>query len=74
MSDSFSQADCYFQTSDNSDGTFWISASPQNGQLKLDGRIIDIGLDLKPGTPMKEADELSALLRKYVTSVRVRHR
>jgi len=74
MSDFFSKADCYFKTSDNEDGTFWISASPQSGQLKLDGRTIEIGLDLKPGTPIQEADELSELLRKYVTSVRIWHR
>jgi hypothetical protein len=53
-SNSFSKAHCYFQASDNEDGAFWISASPQGDPLKPEGRIIDIGLRL--GTPMKEAD------------------
>ena len=32
----------------------------------LGGRTTGIGFDLKPATPMKEADNLAALLRKYV--------
>lgn len=71
MSDSFSKAYCYFQTSDNEDGTFWIYVSPQNKALKLGEQTIEIGLDLEPGTPMKEADDLAALLRKYVIQVRI---
>ena len=71
MSYSFSKADCFFQTSDNEDGTFWISASPQGEALKLGGRAIQVALDLKPDTPMKEADELAAMLRKYVAHVRL---
>jgi hypothetical protein len=71
MSDSFSKADCFFQTSDNEDGTFWISASPQGESLKLGGQAIQVGLDLKPDTSMKEADELAAMLRKYVAHVRI---
>ena len=71
MTYSFSKPDCYFQTSDNEDGTFWISASPQGEPLKLGGRVIQVGLDLRPDTPMKEADELAAKLRKYVAHVRI---
>ena len=71
MSDSFSKAACYFQTSDNEDGTFWISAGPQGEPLKLAGRVIQVGLDIKPDTPMKEADELAAMLRKYVAHLRI---
>jgi hypothetical protein len=71
MSDSYSKANCYFQTSDNQDGTFWISASPRGEPLKIAGRIVQVGLDLRPDTPMKEADELAAKLRKYVAHVRV---
>lgn len=73
MDNSYSKAYCYFQTSDKDDGTFWISASPQGEPLKLAGRNIGIGLDLKPDTPMKEADDLAALLRKYVSHVRIWH-
>lgn len=71
MNNSFSKAVCFFQTSDNEDGTFWISASPQGEPLKLRGRAIQLGLDIKPETPMKEADELAAMLRKYVAHVRI---
>jgi hypothetical protein len=70
---SFSKADCYFQTSDNEDGTFWIWASPQGQPLKVAGQTITIGLDLTPGTSMKEADDLAVLLRKYVSHVRISH-
>ena len=73
MSGTFSKADCYFQTSDNEDGTFWISASPRGEPLKLAGQVINFGLDLRPDTPMKEADELAARLRKYVAHVRIWH-
>jgi hypothetical protein len=71
MSDSFSKANCSFHTSDNEDGTFWICADPQGATLKLGGRAVDVGLDLKPGTSMKEADDLAATLREFVAQVRL---
>jgi hypothetical protein len=71
MSDSFSKATCSFKTCDNEDGSFWISANPEGPPLKLSGRVIEVGLDLKPGTPMKEADDLAATLERYVAHVRL---
>jgi hypothetical protein len=65
----YTKAFCFFQTSDNADGTFWIWASPQGEPLTLDRRDVTFGLDIKPGTPIQEAAELTALLRKYVTQV-----
>ena len=69
----FSKAHCYFQTSDNPDGTFWIYVSAQDQPLKLDNREIGIGLHLKPDMPMKEADDFAGLLNKYVTHVQVQY-
>jgi hypothetical protein len=56
----YTKAYCHFQTSDNEDGTFWIWASPQGQPLILDGQEVTVGLDIKPGTPASEADELAA--------------
>jgi hypothetical protein len=72
MIDQVTTAYCYFQTSDNSDGTFWIAVQPQdNKDLKIAGRVIDVGLDLTPTTSVHEADALAALLRKHVANVRI---
>jgi hypothetical protein len=71
VDNSFSKAVCSFHTSDNEDGTFWICVDPQGGPLKLGGRAIQVGLDLKPGTLMNEADGLAATLGKYVAHVRL---
>jgi hypothetical protein len=65
------KAVCSFHTSDNEDGTFWICVDPQGTPLRLGGQVIQMGLDLKPGTSMKEADDLAATLGKFVAQVRL---
>jgi hypothetical protein len=67
------KAEAYFQTSDNEDGTFWIWAyDPRGEKISLgDCRDIMIGLDLAPTTTIQQADELSALLRKHVKTIRL---
>jgi len=76
MKKTFHEADAYFQTSDHSDGTFWIWAYDPRGQkISLgDCEDIMIGLDLNASTSMAEADALSALLRKHVKSIRLQSR
>lgn len=71
MDNSFSKAACSFHTSDNEDGTFWICLDSEGTPLKLGGREVNVGLDLKPGTVMNDADDLAATLRKFVTHVRL---
>ena len=71
MSNSLGKADCYFHTSDNEVGTFWICVDPQGESFSLGGRTVKIGFDLRTNTPMKEPDELAARLRKYVSHVRI---
>jgi len=71
MAKTVNKSQCYFETSDNTDGSFWIFISPQDQPLKLGDMHIGIGLDLERNTPMNEADELAALLRKYVSHVRI---
>ena len=66
-----SKAKCFFETSDNEDGSFWISVSPQDAPLELGGREIAIGFDLNADTPLKEADEFAAQMRKYISHVRI---
>ena len=60
----------YFQTSDNTDSTFWICGSTE---ALTCGNVQDvqIALDLEPTTSMADADALSALLRKHVKAVRL---
>lgn len=71
MSDSFSKAVCSFHTSDNEDGTFWICIDPEDVPLKLDGRAVQVGLDLKAGISAKQADELADMLVRCVAYVRL---
>jgi hypothetical protein len=69
-SDSFDKTKCYIKISDNEDHTFWLF--PETSRpLKLGGLNIGVGFDLKPNTPMKEADELADLMRKYITHISV---
>lgn len=55
----------YFQTSDNLDGTFWISGAT-DALAFGNVRYIQVGLELNPDTSMADADALAALLRKHV--------
>ena len=67
----YSKAECYFDTVDNEDHTFWISVSPQGQDLIVDDVRISIGLHLDPHVSMEDADALAALLGKRVVAVSV---
>lgn len=59
------------KTSDNEDGTFLIYADTEGTFLKLDGMAIEVGIDLKPGTSIDQADDLAASMRKHVSNIRI---
>jgi hypothetical protein len=69
---SYDKVECYVRTADGDsrDPTCYIF--PETSRpLKLDGLNIGVALDLKPGTPTKDTDDLAELMRKHVTHVRV---
>ena len=69
---SFDKVECYIRTADGDshNPTCWIFPETVR-PLKLGGLNFSVGFDLKPNTPTKEADELAALMRKYITHIHV---
>ena len=65
------RAECYFSVSDKDDESLWIYVSPQGKDLRIEGKSIGIGLDLKRGTSSDVAVSIAELLRAHVASVSV---
>jgi len=59
---------CAFTVKEFADGTPWIAVEPLAGTLSCLGDGF-LGLDLKPGTDYRKAEEIAAFLNQAVAGV-----